>query len=592
MSVMRVLLAVLTTTLLLSGAIAQTVDVTYTLGSPAGTVQPLLGVNAGPLHWDGKIDTKDVTTGFKTIGVRAVRGHDFPCALDMSLMYPDRSKDPSLQSSYNFASPANSGYCRVDYGSDTAVSTLRDNGLVFYMRLWDSANNLGAPSSGERANWVKAAVEVVRHYQEAKWNGFSNMVAYVEIGNEPDSAYFWPTSYTKEEFYALYADTAKALRAAFPTLKIGGPAVTQSGFKSSAGQQWTRGFLDHVKSSGAPLDFFSWHMYSNTPEDYATGANFYRTELTNRGFSSTEQHVTEWNTEVSPTNDPTADAANLVTRTMGKGAAITTASWIVLQQSGIRQAFLYRANDPSAADHSRYGLFSTDALPRKPALAFSLWSEFAGYGDRIDPSASASVTGLKTLAARRSDGQIAMLVANTGTASQRYTLAFSDSRRLSDYALSLKTVDDSRLLVNVSIPTGTTFEIAPNSVQLLTLHVKTGSSYVASSTVFGSGSGLLLAANLSVAGADIGKTGSIWLAALAGSTLYFHNGTGWVVSSGGNYPAYSSGALPPVVSIPIFPTATPTQPYTGIQILIGYGTSVSEMLGAGRYRSIHTFAAN
>ena len=448
-----------------------------------------------------------------------------------------------------------------------------------------------APTSSELANSAMAAVEVVRHYQEGKWNGFINLVTHVEIGNEPDSSFFWPATYTKEEFYALYSDTAKAIRAAFPTLMIGGPAITLSGYKGATGQQWTRGFLDHVKSSGAPLDFLSWHTYTNTPDDYTTGATFYRTELANRGFTSTEQHVTEWHTHVTPTNDVTADAANVETRTLGKAAAITTTSWINLQLAGIKQAFIYRANDPGVTDHSRYGLFSTEGLARKPALAFSLWSEFAGYTDRIDPSASATVSGLKALAAQRSDGQIAVLVANMGTASKRYTIGFSDTRRLSDYALSLKTVDDSHTLLDVTTPTGTSFDIAANSVQLLTLHVRTG-SFSASSTSFGTAAGLLLGANLQVAGADIGNPGLVYLAALAGNSFYFHDGTAWVPYISGDLPIYSNGALPAVLSVPVFDVATNAAGLAGVQLFMGYGSSANEMVSATRYKSIYTFTNN
>ncbi len=568
-------------------ALADTVDVTYTLGSAAGMVQPLLGVNAGPLHWAKMTTTMDTTHDFLQIGVRSVRTHDMPGALDMAVMYPDRTKDPTLQSSYNFTS----GGSVSDYGSDDVVTVLKNNGLGMYLRIWDSAQGVVAPTASERANWALAAVEVVRHYQEGKWSGFTDMVSYVEIGNEPDSEFFWPSTYTKEEFYALYSDTAKAIRAAFPTLKIGGPGITRGGYQPGTGQQWTRGFLDYVRTSGAPLDFFSWHTYSNSADDFATGAAFYRSELDSRGYTATEQHVTEWHTFVTPTNDPTADAANVQTRTMGKAAALLTATWITLQQNGIKQAFVYRANDPSAADHSRYGIFSTDALARRTALAFSLWSEFAAYGDRIDPVASATVTGLKALATQRSDGQVAMLVANTGAATAKWTVAFSDGRRLADFPLSLKTVDDNHALVDVGIPTGASFDIAANSVQLLTLHARTG-SFSASSTSFGTASALLLGGNLKIAGSDIGASRSVYLIAALGNQYYLHNGVGWVHWTGGVIPAYSTGTLPALVSVPILSAASNAQGLAGAQMFMGYGTSAEEMLNAARFGLIYTFTSN
>jgi len=147
-------------------------------------------------------------------------------------------------------------------GSGDYMPRLRPDycGLTVYLRIWDSAAGAVAPSSGERANWTQAAVEVVRHYQEGKWSGYTGLIATVEIGNEPDSSNFWPSPYTKEDFFKLYSDTAKAIRAAFPTMKIDGPGITSSGFATTPGKQWTLAFLDYVKAAGAPLDFISGAM--------------------------------------------------------------------------------------------------------------------------------------------------------------------------------------------------------------------------------------------------------------------------------------------------------------------------------------------
>ena len=72
-------------------------------GDLAGkSIPPLLGVNAGPTP-QGDATNVDVTLQYKAIGITMVRTHDLYGPLDMSVMYPDRSKDPSLPSSYDFA---------------------------------------------------------------------------------------------------------------------------------------------------------------------------------------------------------------------------------------------------------------------------------------------------------------------------------------------------------------------------------------------------------------------------------------------------------------------------------------------------------
>jgi hypothetical protein len=156
-------------------------------------------------------------------------------------------------------------------------------------------------------------------------------------------------------------------------------------------------------------------------------------------------------------------------RTKAKGAALMTSTWMTLHQNGIKQAYFYRGNNNSATDYQKYGLFAVDGTPTKSALAFGLWAEFSNYQNRIDPSASASNTGLKAMAAQRSDGRIAVLVANSGTSSRDWTVAFSDTRSLSNYNRTLRTVDDSSEITASSVPTSTVFTIAPNTVQLLLL---------------------------------------------------------------------------------------------------------------------------
>jgi hypothetical protein len=583
---MKEKLALLAATILASTvALAAGVDVTYTLGSKAGTVQSLLGVNGGPLHWNGTTTTQDVKAGFKQLGVKSVRTHDFPTAVDMALMYPDRSKDPTQQSSYNFTTGGSSG----DYGSDTAIAALKDNGLTVYLRIWDSAGGVVAPSTSERANWTQAAVEVVRHYQEGKWSGYTGLIATVEIGNEPDSSFFWPSPYTKEDFFKLYSDTAKAIRAALPTIKIGGPGITQSGFANTTGKQWTTAFLDYIKAAGAPLDFFSWHVYTNLPDDYVTAASYYRSELDKRGYTATELHITEWNTHAqSGATDATTIASNESLRVKAQGAAVNTTAWINLQQQGVTQSYFYRANTRSPTDPEKYGLFTSDGIPTKTGLAFSLWSEFAAYSDRIDPVASATVSGLKALAAQRADGQVAVLVANTGSASKKWTLSFSDTRKLSSYALSLKTIDDSHSLMNVTTPAAADIDIAANTVQLLTLHA-TGGVFGATATNFGASGGMLLGANLQTAGADYGQSRSVYLLAILGSTIVFNDGSKWITWLAGNFPTYYSGAMPALLSVPILSAVTPTQSLTGVQVYMGYGTSANEMVSASRYKAILTF---
>ena len=76
--------------------------VTLTLGAPTGgVIQPLLGVNIGPIPAGAKTNT-DLTDAYHAAGITMIRTHDYYGPLDMATMYPDQSADPRDPASYNF----------------------------------------------------------------------------------------------------------------------------------------------------------------------------------------------------------------------------------------------------------------------------------------------------------------------------------------------------------------------------------------------------------------------------------------------------------------------------------------------------------
>jgi len=427
--------------------------VTIAIGAPlAGkTIQPLLGVNIGPIP-SGESGNADVTNGYRQIGVNLVRTHDFYGPLDMSTLYPDRTRDPAVPQSYDFAA------------SDPVWQAMVDGGFEPYFRLGDSWNNAQPPANAsERANWVKAAVQVIRHYREGKWNGFKTKFRYVEIWNEPDNQQFWQKPHTPAEFFQLFAETARALKQAFPDLQVGGPGLTPAGALAPAGNKYTQDFLDYMKKNNVPLDFFSWHIYSNDPNDYANAAAFYRAALDRHGYQGAASHITEWNTE---TKRDAKDA--LALRAGGKGAAILTAAWINLQEQNVAASLIYRGTDPSIRTPEFYGIFYADGKPKRVALAFSLWSKLVAHPNRLSVTASSSPT-LRVLAGQNDAGEIALLVANPTDAATTWRVNLSDGRRLADFKATLWQVNDASDQIQMVALSGATVNIAANTVQLLVL---------------------------------------------------------------------------------------------------------------------------
>jgi xylan 1,4-beta-xylosidase len=91
-----------------------------------------------------------------------------------------------------------------------------------------------------------------------------------ELWNEPESPYWRGT---KEEYFKLYDHFAAAVKRALPGARVGGPHVTDPGWKK--GDEFMRAFLEHCRSGrnsatggvGAPLDFIAFHAKGTTRVD-------------------------------------------------------------------------------------------------------------------------------------------------------------------------------------------------------------------------------------------------------------------------------------------------------------------------------------
>jgi xylan 1,4-beta-xylosidase len=428
------------------------VDTTITIGAAAnGLIRTLLGINIGPLPAGTDPRNADLTSAYKQVGINLIRTHDYYGPLDMSVMYPDRTRDPANAQSYNFTA------------SDKAWRAIIDGGFEPYFRLGDSYNNSVPPANAlERSNWTRAAVEVLRHYRTGKWGGFNTDFSYVEIWNEPDNQQFWPRPRTPLEYFQLYAEAATAIKQQFPGLNVGGPGLTPAGALIPQGKKWTQDFLEFARQKSAPLDFFSWHMYSNVPAQYSEAAKYYRAALDARGFSQTRLHITEWNTEIKRGSDNNAESIAL--RTGGTGAAILSAAWIELQQNEVEVSTFYRGPDPDIKAATFYGIFYADGNPKRMALAFSLWSKMVLYPQRLAISSSPGLS-LWLLAGRNDAGKVALLVANTGDESIKTGIGFADRRQINK--ISLSQVNDASNQVQTISLTNPVFETGANTVQFL-----------------------------------------------------------------------------------------------------------------------------
>ena len=424
-------------------------DLTLTLGAPTGeTIRPLLGVNIGPLPAGNNPANADLTEAYQRIGVTQIRTHDYYGPLDMAVMYPDQNADPRDPASYDFTA------------SDEVFRAILDGGFEPYLRLGDSWNvpGLTRRAPDNPSNWVQAAVEVVRHYRQMAAEA-GRPLRYVEIWNEPDNRQFWDGS--QEAFFDLFAATATALKAEFPDLKVGGPGLTPAGAISPQGQNYTRAFLAGMQQRRAPLDFLSWHIYANDPDDFVRAAQFYRQALDEYGYAEAESHITEWNT--AERQGRAANAPSL--RYTANGAALLSAAWIGLQEQGVDLSTFYRGPDPDINAPHFFGMFYADGQPKPIALAFSLWAELTRHPQKLALTASAE-SSLWTLAGQDEAGQTAILVVNPSEETITYRLILADGSAPPTVAVQM--VSEAAETVQ-TFASGAVIEAPPYSVQLLTL---------------------------------------------------------------------------------------------------------------------------
>ena len=249
--------------------------------------------------------------------------------MDIPNIFPDFNADPTDPASYDFA-------CTDHYLDMIEAAGTK----VFYRlghRIEHEIKKYGTLPPKDFHKWAVICEHIIRHCTQGWANGHKRDILYWEIWNEPDLRYGQPIAScptwggTKEQFFELYHVAATHLKKCFPHLKIGGPAVSGS-------MNWSRAFLSQLK---APLDFFSWHIYTNTPEKIIARAEAMRALLDEYGFQSTESILNEWNYVRSW--DPAPLRYSYAQQNRSKGASFTLATMCAAQSSSIDMLMYYDA---------------------------------------------------------------------------------------------------------------------------------------------------------------------------------------------------------------------------------------------------------
>ena len=261
-------------------------------------IRPLNGVNGGPVTHNFRHDASQL---FSDAHIPYCRLHDIEGTLgrgkfvDVRNIFPIWSLDENDPASYDFTF------------TDEYLRRIHECGAEAFYRLGETIDHgyfkAHVRPPQDNAKWARICANIVRHYNEGWANGFHYGIRYWEIWNEPENPPMWQG--TQAEFFALYRETANLLKREFPDIKVGGYAScgVYAAFDENANDfyrlflTWIDDFLAHIKApeTAAPLDFFSWHIYSSDPSAVQAHARYCREKLDAAGFTQTESILDEWN---------------------------------------------------------------------------------------------------------------------------------------------------------------------------------------------------------------------------------------------------------------------------------------------------------
>ena len=418
--------------ILLVAAAGLHAQITVSPDSQLGPIKRMNAVNNGPRINNAEQVYTGTTGYFRAANVGYSRNHDAAGSgaygehvVDISMVFPDFSKNPNKPESYDFTL------------TDRYVKSIQDAGVEVFYRLGQSIENqplkkynIYPPKDNKK--WAVIAEHIIRHYNEGWADGFHFGIKYWEIWNEPNLE--WDNDKWKvdprcwagspEQFYDFFEVAVKHLKGCFPDLLIGGPAMSGTDPGVRTVPVWYERILSEMQRRGVPLDFFAWHIYEADPTVYVDYSYQVRALLDKYGYEKTESFLNEWNYIKSWTDDypysmrtlPSCKAAAFVCASMQEGQNCPT------------DMMMYYDWRPCAFN----GLFDpVNDTPIWGYWAIYSWGKLKTLGTQV--KAACDIPDVRVTAARGTDGHLGILVSryvmdDNITAVQDVTVSLSEGK--------------------------------------------------------------------------------------------------------------------------------------------------------------------
>ena len=368
-------------------------EVVVDCSAATGPVKPVNAVGQPPMI--DALQTAPMFRYLKDAGIPYSRLHDVGGCLggglyvDIPNLFPNFDADETRPENYRFQF------------TDALLRNLEKNGVEPFFRLGVTIENFvhyGKPGEfppvntrppKDFAKWARICERVIRHYTEGWADGYRMKITYWEIWNEPenhpDSARNPMFGAPFDEYMKLYGVAATHLKKCFPHLKIGG--YGHCGFYAGVGSDHVKAantsprkeyfvecshrFLKAARDNGWPLDFFSYHSYSD-PKEAMRQVRFADEHLNEYGFTRDrcERIFNEWL--------PLVDHGNLGT---ARQASAVAAEMIALQNGPCDLACIY---DARCGVGNYSPLFNPMTYrPHKAYYAFVAFNELRKLGTAV-----------------------------------------------------------------------------------------------------------------------------------------------------------------------------------------------------------------
>ena len=211
----------------------------------------------------------------------------------------------------------------------------------------------------------------------------------IEVWNEPNLPGFWYKA-DMEEYFKLFKESFKAIKAYDARFKVGGPAIC--GVRDA---EWIHGFLDFCKKEGIKPDMITRHHYTiSFPErighyDYSkledSKMRFENLQSTRDIIDSYKEykglpiHLTEFSTSYTPRgviHDTNLNAAYLARQLAGLGDMNEAYSyWTfgdVFEEQGVQSSLF----------HGGFGLVAAGNIPKPTFWTFYFFKQLKLFGSK------------------------------------------------------------------------------------------------------------------------------------------------------------------------------------------------------------------